>query len=392
MDSFRPLVRFAGFEGEWERVRLGELFERSSEKNDLTFGTDKIISVANMYFLKNERNVQDDYLRTYNVMRLGDIAFEGNKSKNFAHGRFVENTIGDGIVSHVFVVLKRANGDYDLNFWKYYINDENVMGSILTRSTKSSTMMNDIVVDDFLKESILVPSYEEQKVIGAFLTKLDEELTLQTQKLSKLKQIKAASLQNMFPQEGETVPLVRFSGFGGEWKKVPFAEIAVRAEQSGVSGELPGVEYEDIVSGQGILNKDILKKECVKCGKLFHSGDILFGKLRPYLKNILFADFDGVAVGDFWVLRSTNSVNRFLYTIVNSYSFMKVANVSSGSKMPRADWKLVSSTRFAVPPTIEEQQAIANYFTKLDRKIELETQKLEKLKQIKSACLSKMFV
>lgn len=198
MDSFRPLVRFAGFEGEWERVRLGELFERSSEKNDLTFGTDKIISVANMYFLKNERNVQDDYLRTYNVMRLGDIAFEGNKSKNFAHGRFVENTIGDGIVSHVFVVLKRANGDYDLNFWKYYINDENVMGSILTRSTKSSTMMNDIVVDDFLKESILVPSYEEQKVIGAFLTKLDRKIELETQKLEKLKQIKSASLSKMF--------------------------------------------------------------------------------------------------------------------------------------------------------------------------------------------------
>lgn len=193
-----PKVRFAGFEGEWERVRLGELFERSSEKNDLTFGTDKIISVANMYFLKNERNVQDDYLRTYNVMRLGDIAFEGHKSKNFAHGRFVENTIGDGIVSHVFVVLKRANGDYDLNFWKYYINDENVMGSILTRSTKSSTMMNDIVVDDFLKESILVPSYEEQKVIGAFLTKLDRKIELETQKLEKLKQIKSACLSKMF--------------------------------------------------------------------------------------------------------------------------------------------------------------------------------------------------
>lgn len=194
----KPRVRFKGFEGEWEKIRFGNLYERSIIKNDLTYGTDKIISVANMYFIKTEKSIDEDYLKSYNVMRLGDIAFEGNKSKHFAHGRFVENTIGDGIVSHVFIVLRPISKKYDINFWKYYINNENIMGDILVRSTKSSTMMTDLVVNDFLNESILVPSYEEQIQIGQFLSSLDSQITLQAQRLEKLKQIKSACLDNMF--------------------------------------------------------------------------------------------------------------------------------------------------------------------------------------------------
>lgn len=151
-----------------------------------------------MYFKPVSYISDEEYLKSYNVMNLGDIAFEGNKSKNYAHGRFVENTIGDGIVSHVFIVLKPISKQYDLQFWKYLINYERIMGPVLLRSTKHSTMMTDLVVSDFLKESVLVPSYEEQKVIGAFLQNLDSQITLQTQRLEKLKQIKSACLDNMF--------------------------------------------------------------------------------------------------------------------------------------------------------------------------------------------------
>ena len=192
-----PRVRFKGFEGEWEKVQFSELYEPSSIKNK-TFGADKIISVANMYFKPVSYISDEEYLKSYNVMNLGDIAFEGNKSKDYAHGRFVENTIGDGIVSHVFIVLKPISKQYDLQFWKYLINYERIMGPILLRSTKHSTMMTDLVVSDFLKESLLVPSYEEQIEIGKILSSLDRQITLHTQRLEKLKQIKAACLDNMF--------------------------------------------------------------------------------------------------------------------------------------------------------------------------------------------------
>lgn len=192
-----PRVRFKGFEGEWEKVQFSELYEPSSIKNK-TFGADKIISVANMYFKPVSYISDEEYLKSYNVMNLGDIAFEGNKSKDYAHGRFVENTIGDGIVSHVFIVLKPISKQYDLQFWKYLINYERIMGPILLRSTKHSTMMTDLVVSDFLKESVLVPSCEEQIEIGKILSSLDRQITLHTQRLEKLKQIKTACLDEMF--------------------------------------------------------------------------------------------------------------------------------------------------------------------------------------------------
>ena len=193
-----PKVRFKGFEGEWEEKSFSALYKKSIIKNDLTFGTDKIISVANMYYLTNV-NVSDlEYLKTYNIMKLGDIAFEGNKSKRFLHGRFVENTIGDGIVSHVFVVFHPISAEHDINYWKYAINNENIMRNVLIRCTKSSTMMTDLVVDDFLKETILVPTYAEQQKIGAYFRNLDRQISLQTQRLEKLKQIKAACLDKMF--------------------------------------------------------------------------------------------------------------------------------------------------------------------------------------------------
>lgn len=193
-----PKVRFKGFEGEWIIKSFKELYKRSSIKNDLTYDSSKIISVANMYFKEDNMNTDEAYLLTYNVMKLGDIAFEGNKSKSFAHGRFVENSIGNGIVSHVFVVFSPLNEDYDINFWKYYINNEQVMGSKLVRCTKSSTMMTDLVVDDFLKETILVPSLEEQQELGRYFATLDRKIALETARLEKLKQIKLACLDKMF--------------------------------------------------------------------------------------------------------------------------------------------------------------------------------------------------
>ena len=134
-----------------------------------------------MYFKEDVKESDDDYMRTYNVMRLGDIAFEGNKSKNFAHGRFVENTIGDGIVSHVFDVF-RPIVEYDLQFWKYLINNEGIVGRILTRCTKASTMMTNLVADDFLKEEISVPSLAEQTQIGTYFHNLDNLITLHQRK------------------------------------------------------------------------------------------------------------------------------------------------------------------------------------------------------------------
>ena len=156
---------------------MRELYTKVSKKNDGSYLGDKIISVANMRFSPAQRELTSGYLATYNIMEIGDIAFEGNRSKRFAHGRFVENDIGSGIVSHVFEVF-RPQTKYDLAYWKYAINNERVMGPLLVRSTKASTMMHNLVIEDFVEESLLVPSVEEQSKIGALFARLDSLITL----------------------------------------------------------------------------------------------------------------------------------------------------------------------------------------------------------------------
>ncbi len=196
--SLYPEIRFAGFTDPWEQRKFGELYRLVSEKNDLSFGRDKIISVANMYFNPVVYVTEDSYLSTYNVMRVGDIAFEGNRSKRYAHGRFVENYIGDGIVSHVFKVFRPISNDYDLSYWKHAINNEKLMKDVLTRSTKASTMMHELVADDFLRESTLVPTLAEQRAIGSAIDSIDNLITLHQRKLELLRNIKRAMLDKMF--------------------------------------------------------------------------------------------------------------------------------------------------------------------------------------------------
>ena len=183
--SKKPAIRFAGFTEAWEQRKFNELYEKVSEKNDLTYGKEDIISVANMYYKTDSYITNPEYLKTYNVFHFGDIAFEGNKNKNFAHGRFVENTIGNGIISHVFDVF-RPKMKYEYLFWKYAINNERIMGRILLKCTKSSTMMTNLVAADFLKEQIFVPSLNEQKLIGNYIYKIDNLITLHQRKLLNL--------------------------------------------------------------------------------------------------------------------------------------------------------------------------------------------------------------
>ena len=116
---------------------------------------------------------------------------------------------------------------------------------------------------------------------------------------------------------------------------------------------------------------------------------MLYGKLRPYLHNWLNPDFMGVAVGDWWVLRPVEIDKKFLYRLVQTKKFDDVANQSSGSKMPRADWNLVSQSEFIVPASLKEQCRIAEVFESLDHLITLHQRKCEETKKNKKIYASK---
>lgn len=228
-----------------------------------------------------------------------------------------------------------------------------------------STGVPQLTVPQLAKYEVAFPrQLDEEEHIGAFFKQLDHLITLHQRQ----------HFLHSTPDISLSVRLIH-PFYTSSWEQRKFEEIAVRSSVICSDDTLPRVEYEDIVSGTGRLNKDIYAKQSSKSGIVFHQGDVLYGKLRPYLQNWLLPTFDGLAVGDFWVLQPQNADSSFLYRLIQSRQFDEVANQSTGTKMPRADWKLVSKTVFSIPSNISEQAAIGTYFTALDSLITLHQRK-----------------
>ena len=196
-----------------------------------------------------------------------------------------------------------------------------------------------------------------------------------------------AKFAGVYTHDGAGTRVVRYSWEQRKFNDIATREYAVRKS----SPDCPSIEYEDVVAEAGILNKDIRLKDSEKNGIIFDGSQVLYGKLRPYLHNWHNPDFEGVAVGDWWVLKPIHVDKSFLYRLIQTQKFDDIANQSSGSKMPRADWNLVSNSEFSIPPLIDEQVRIGTYFNDLDNLITLHQRKLEKLKLVKKSMLEKMF-
>lgn len=193
-------------------------------------------------------------------------------------------------------------------------------------------------------------------------------------------------------KETKKAPIIRFRGFTDDWKQRKFDEIASRESSTGMSSEiLPSVEYEDVISEVGQLNKDIAEKAVHKKGIKFDKIHVLYGKLRPYLHNWINPRFKGIAVGDWWVLKPVATDKDFLYRLIQTKQFDDIANLSTGSKMPRADWNLVSKSEFMIPGELKEQHLIGQCFSNLDNLITLHQRKLNQLKTLKKYFLQNMF-
>ena len=121
----------------------------------------------------------------------------------------------------------------------------------------------------------------------------------------------------------------------------------------------------------------------------FEEGQILFGKLRPYLKKFWKAEFEGVCSSEIWVMNGKKVKNDFLFYLVQTEKFNQIANVSSGSKMPRADWNYMSEIPFDIPP-LKEQEKIAEILTTWDEAITKQTELLRAKELQKKVLMQKL--
>ena len=377
-----PKLRFPGFTDDWEQRKLGDIlkYEQPGE------------------YIVDSTNYDDSYNTP--VLTAGQTFILGytnettgikNASENNPVIIFDDFTTSSHFVDFSFKIKSSA---MKLLTLIDDMDDIYCINNILENIDYVPVSHERHWISIFSKFDVIVPKdKDEQKKIGDYFRKLDHLITLHQRKLQHIKDFKKAMLQKMFPKKGEKYPEIRFPEFTDAWEQRKFFNIAIRESTVlASSSDVPNVEYEDVVAEEGRLNKDISLKVTDKSGIAFDGSQVLYGKLRPYLHNWLNPDFKGVAVGDWWVLKPIEMNKNFLYCLIQTQQFDNIANQSAGSKMPRADWNLISNSVFMVPTLKEEQSKIGNYFNELDNLITLHQRELENLKKLKKACLQKMFV
>ena len=377
----KPKIRFKGFEGEWKDSMLSDFSCSICSGRDTAhkgiyplYGSTGIIGTTNK--------------PSYN----GAMLLVARVGANAGKLQIINEECG---VSDNTLIIK-PNGNISVSWLYYYLVHCNLNHLVYGSGQP-------LITGYMLKRiPILLGSKKECDEIASYFTALDAQIAASTSRLSSLKQIKAASLLNMFPQKGETVPRVRFKGFQGEWKKVKIGDVAPLtggfAFQSGqfkTSG-VPIIRISNILSS-GIVGGDFVYYNEFKGDSEFrlYKGDVVIamsgattGKVATFEANDF--GYQNQRVGKF---SRTNLVNyELLSKLVSAPNFQKkIISKLTSSAQPNASSKDIDSIDLVVPEETEEQRALASYFTALDAQITLHRERLEKLKQIKAACLEKMF-
>lgn len=373
---------------EWEEVEFGKLFQRRSEKNGDEFGVDKTISVATMHFKPEGNKAAEESLPKYRVLRKGDIAYEGNKSKHFKHGRFVLNDIGDGIISPIFEALQPVSelSKEVPEFWKYYINYEPVMGKILAKCANTGIMMNRLAIKDFYKQKIKVPCIEEQRKIAAALAAYDEMIAVKTAKLETWQECKKRMVKEIF---GRTK---RFKDDDGnefpEWEEKTLGEVCESISDGS------HFSPKTIKDGKAMLSvKDM--KDCgfdlndckkiseedfnalVKQGCKPKPGDVLLSKDGSVFRYIFKVDkeIDAVLLSSIAIIRpdvETANADYLVQCLRNTYltnGFLR--KQTTGTAIKRVVLKNLKT--FKIPlPCMEEQQKIGSFLAEIDNEIQIQ--------------------
>ena len=404
MSKKSPQLRFECFTDDWEERKLGKVLKKDTLKNkDLEFHYKDIISVAQMKKATVVRDSSDSYMTTYNKIRFGNIAFEGHANKEFPNGRFVLNDFRDGIVSHIYDVYSFIEKS-DSNFMKKYINNPIVMRKILINSTSNARMMNSLNSKEFLKQNLILPTFEEQAKIGSFLKQLDITITLHQRKLDLLKEQKKGFLQKMFPKNGAKVPELRFKGFTEDWKERKVSEITDSHKQGFYTKE----SYNEnkkyyLLRGTDMTSNKLILKDTPKINaseKDYEDFKVLkddflivrSGTVGTYaiVKSDITAIFGSYLIN----FRFNQSIvlNEFFGLFYQSSLFKSQLNkIIQKSSNVNINAENIKSTNIKFP-TIEEQQKIGDYFSNLDEIISLHQRKLDLLKEQKKGFLQKMFV
>ena len=248
-----------------------------------------------------------------------------------------------------------------------------------------------------------VPTVNEQVAIANFLdqkTAEIDDLIADKEKLIELLQEKRQAIITEAVTKGLN-PNVRMKDSGIEWiGEIPehwnlrriryLANIRnVKASDSDIDKTYVGLENIESKTGKLLTNGDDEQQFVGETANIFKKGDVLFGKLRPYLAKCIIADFDGRCTSELLVLKTTSYIlPKYLHFFMLSPKFIDVVNSSTyGAKMPRASWDFIGNLEIPLP-SIKEQEDIVEYLTEFISRIDdlisdinTQIQKLEEYRQ-----------
>lgn len=410
MEERVPEIRFKGFKEPWNKINASDIGiyskGRGYSKNDLAEEGTPIILYGRLY---TNYHFSINVVETYAVPKENSVYSLGNEVIIPASGETAEDIARAAAVEQQGVLLGG-----DLNIIRTY-SSFNPAFIALTISTggnqkelaskaqgKSVVHIHNSDVQELI---FSIPNLQEQTFITDMFQNLDALITLNEQKLDKLKTFKKSCLEKMFPKVGETVPEVRFEGFNGGWRSYRFDDV-VQIERGGsprpideyITDSPQGLNWIKIGdapeqgryitrTAEKIKPEGLSKTRAVYPGDLILSNSMSFGK--PYIMGIEGCIHDG------WLLirDMNNSFDlTFLCHMLSSPQMLdQYRSLAAGSTVNNLNKELVGNT-LVIFPEKKEQVLIGQFLERIDINITLYQQKLDKLKNLKKALLDKMFV
>ena len=386
-----PSIRFAGFTDAWEQRKLGELCDVFRSGEFIKASDIYVDGAFPVYGGNGLRGHADRFNYDGNYALIGrQGALCGNM--NFSSGKayFTEHA-----------VAVHANDNNNTRFLFYLLDTMN-LGQYSAQSAQPGLAVNKLIT-----LPALCPSKLEQETIAEFLTRLDTLITLHQRKYDQLVNIKKSMLEKMFPKNGELVPEVRFAGFTDAWEQRKLGELGSLKNGMNFSKDAMGVGY-SFVNLQNIFGRNVI--DCMNLGKAMASpaqlkdyslqeGDVLFvrssvklegvGEAALVPNNLENTTYSGFIIRFRDEYGLSNDYKRFAFsTDCVREQIMAQATDSANKNISQS---VLSNLTIFVPQR-EEQEQIGSFFSRLDTLITLHQRKLERLQNIKKACLKKMFV
>jgi type I restriction enzyme S subunit len=236
---------------------------------------------------------------------------------------------------------------------------------------------------------IPVPPLPEQRAIAAVLSDVDALIAALDALIEKKRLIKQGAMQELLTGKR------RLPGFSEDWEIKTFGELVVLRKQKfdprKIEEPLFCVELEHIEQNGGKLIGYTTTSNTSSIKSVFHEGDVLFGKLRAYLRKYWLADRDGVCTTEIWPLVSMPEkiTGKFLFQLVQLDSFIEIASMAYGTHMPRTDWNLIKNYSLHIPP-LKEQQNIAEILSEMDAEIAALENSCQKTLQLKQGMMQEL--